>query len=84
MTKTCDLCYESGEDQEAQFTFYDPNNTMTWCCSTHADSLMAEAQAHPGDWVGSKLVPTVEETDVERHARLNRTNLLKFSLKAVS
>jgi hypothetical protein len=84
MPKTCDLCSDGGVDRAAEFTYYSAENTMTWCCAHHADSLIEEARAHPSDWVGSKLVPTIEETDVERHARLNRTNLIRTQLRAVS
>lgn len=83
--KLCMLCEEMGADpQPATHTYYSPNNTMTWCCDRHADDLLREAAVDPAYFVGSKLLPTIEESDTERHARHVRSNLLRFSLRTVA
>jgi hypothetical protein len=83
--KLCSLCEEAGEEPEpATHTYYSQNNTMTWCCDRHADQLLREASVDPAYYVGSKLLPTVEESDPERRARHARSNLLRFSLRTVA
>jgi hypothetical protein len=83
--KLCTLCEEMGAEQEpATHTYYSQHNTMTWCCDRHADELLREASIDPAYYVGSKLLPTVEESDTERKARYVRSNLLRFSLRTVA
>jgi hypothetical protein len=83
--KMCTLCHEStDENTPATHTYYSQHNTMSWCCDRHADELLREASVDPAYFVGSKLVPTVEESDPERRARYERSNLLRFSLRTVA
>jgi hypothetical protein len=83
--KLCMLCEESGLTAEpATHTYYTERNTMTWCCDRHADELLREASVDPAYYVGSKLLPTIEESDEERRQRHARSNLLRFSLRTVA
>jgi hypothetical protein len=82
--RLCSLCEEVQVERPATHTYYTENNTMSWCCDPHATEILRDAHAAPSEWVGSKLVPTVEESDPERRERLKRTNLLQFPLRAVS
>jgi hypothetical protein len=85
MQKNCTACYEAGnEPEDATHTFYDPHNTMLWLCDEHAEEILEDASTNPENWVGSKLLPSVEESDPERHARYKRSNLLRFPLKSVA
>jgi hypothetical protein len=85
VVKMCTSCEDAGKDEVlATHTFYDPLNTMFWTCDKHAGELLALAHLEPTEWVGCKLVPTVEESDTERHDRYRRSNLLQFPLRSVA
>lgn len=82
--RACTVCEEHGKEAIATHTYYDPRNTMVWTCDEHAEEILEDAHTDPQNWIGSKLVPTVEETSQERKERHARQNLLRFPLRCVA
>jgi hypothetical protein len=60
----------------ASHTAYDQHHTMTFLCDDCASQMIDEAAYDADQYDGVILVPSVEETDMERRKRLAAANVL--------